>query len=152
MERLGGVLHDRLPRQSLRALPLDGKGDLTDKTIWKRTDVAPYVASPVLVDGLLYLTKGRTGIFYMAEAKTGNIVVDGRRLPGIDSMYASLAAASGKVFLVGRKGTTVVLAAGREFKVLSENKLGEGIDASPVLVGKRIYLRGAKHLYCIEEN
>ena len=29
-------------------------------------------------------------------------------------------------------------------------KLDESIDASPVALGKQLYLRGPKHLYCIE--
>jgi len=32
--------------------------------------------------------------------------------------------------------------------VLATNVLPEGIDASPVIVGKRLYLRSAHHLYC----
>jgi hypothetical protein len=32
------------------------------------------------------------------------------------------------------------------------NKLNEPIDASPVLVGKQLFLRGDRCLYCIEEK
>lgn len=33
--------------------------------------------------------------------------------------------------------------------VLATNTLAEGVDASPVIVGRHLYLRGAKHLYPI---
>ena len=45
-----------------------------------------------------------------------------------------------------------MLAEGDKLDVLAVNKLGETIDASPAVVGKRLYLRGEKHLWCIEER
>ena len=38
---------------------------------------------------------------------------------------------------------------GRTFEVLATNKLDAAIDASPVVVGKHLFLRGKKCLYCI---
>ena len=38
---------------------------------------------------------------------------------------------------------------GRETSPHFADKLSEGIDASPVIVGKELTLRGQKHLYCI---
>ncbi len=38
---------------------------------------------------------------------------------------------------------------GPELQVLATNKLDEGIDASPVPVGKQLFLRGERSLYCI---
>ena len=51
-----------------------------------------------------------------------------------------------------REGTTVVLKHGLELEVLSTNILGEPVDTSPVFVGNQLFLRGAKHLYCIAEK
>ena len=34
--------------------------------------------------------------------------------------------------------------------MLATNKLDDPIDASPVAVGKQLFLRGEKFLYCIE--
>jgi len=34
--------------------------------------------------------------------------------------------------------------------VLAVNKLNDPIDASPVAVGKQLFLRGEKYLYCVE--
>jgi hypothetical protein len=45
-----------------------------------------------------------------------------------------------------------VLRQGPTFEVLSSNKLAEGVDASPVLVGKELYLRGTRSLYRIESD
>jgi outer membrane protein assembly factor BamB len=135
---------------ALQALRLDGKGDLTGQAVWKRDDAAPYVASPLVYDDLLYFTKERQGILLCVDARTGKPHYGPTRLPGIDVIYASLAGAAGKVYVVGREGTTLVLKHGPAFEVLATNTLSEGVDASPVMVGKQLYLRGAKHLYCLE--
>lgn len=134
------------------AIRLDSKGDVTGdskQVVWKRTDTGPYVASPLLSNGLLYVTKERQGILSCIDAKTGEVRYDAQRLPGIDTIYGSLAGAAGKLYVVGREGTTVVIEQGPTYKALASNKLSEGIDASPVIVGKELFLRGSKHLYCI---
>ena len=59
--------------------------------------------------------------------------------------------AAGRVYFTDQTGTTVVLKAGDTLDVLAVNKLGDRIDASPVLVGKQLFLRSHGHLYCIEE-
>jgi hypothetical protein len=58
--------------------------------------------------------------------------------------------AAGRVYFTGRNGTTVVLdAATDEVRILAENHLTETISASPAIVGREIFLRGEKNLYCI---
>lgn len=136
----------------LYAIRLDSMGDVTDgpQVAWKRTDAAPYVASPLVMGDRLYYTKERQGILSCAIAATGEPVFGPERLPGIDTIYASLAGAAGRVYVVGREGTTLVLKQGPTLEILSSNRLDEGVDASPVLVGQELYLRGARSLYRIE--
>jgi outer membrane protein assembly factor BamB len=136
----------------LFAIRLDSKGDVTGgpQVAWKRSDAAPYVASPLVMDTLLYYTKERQGILSCADTATGEPKYGPERLAGIDTIYASLAGAAGKVYVVGREGTTLVLRHGPKLEVLASNRLDEGVDASPVLVGKELYLRGARSLYRIE--
>jgi hypothetical protein len=61
-------------------------------------------------------------------------------------------AAAGRIYFSSRNGTTLVLKHGNEAEVLATNELGEGLDASPIAIGKRLYLRGEKHLFCVEEK
>lgn len=139
---------------ALYAIRLDSKGDVTDgpEVVWKRSDAAPYVSSPLVAGTLLYYGKERQGILLCADATTGETKFGPERLPGIDTLYASLAAAAGKIYVVGREGITLVLRQGPSFDVLSSNRLAEGADASPVLVGKELYLRGSHSLYRIESD
>jgi outer membrane protein assembly factor BamB len=134
------------------SVPLSSKGDLGDRgTVnWRYTAGTPYVPSPVLVGDLLYFTQGNDAILTVLDAKTGKSVLDKERLPQVRAFYASPMAAAGRVYFVDRNGTTIVIKSGEALDVLSVNKLSDSIDASPVAVGKQLFLRGEKYLYCIE--
>ena len=43
-----------------------------------------------------------------------------------------------------------MLKQGDKLEVLATNRLDDPVDASPVVVGKQLFLRGEKYLYCIE--
>lgn len=133
------------------AIPLDATGDITgsDRVAWHTNETGPYIASPVSYGGLLYLTKGRNAILTSLDLKTGEPVIGMERLPDLDILYASPVAADERIYFTGRDGTTLVIRHGPKLDVLATNKLDEGIDASPAIVGNQIFLRGANHVYCI---
>lgn len=135
------------------AVPLDARGDLdgTDKVLWRHDRGTPYVPSPLLLDRLLYFTGANGNVLTILDARTGKERNRGVRLPQLGTLYASPLAAAGRVYFVDRAGTAVVLASGAAARVLAVNRLSEGIDASPVAVGRTLFLRGEKHLYAIEE-
>ncbi|MFM7741118.1 MAG: pyrrolo-quinoline quinone, partial [Planctomycetota bacterium] len=56
--------------------------------------------------------------------------------------------ADGKLYITGRKGTVLVLATGKEPKVLAQNDLGEVTTASPAISNGKIYIRTFEALYC----
>lgn len=130
------------------------KGDITDKDaiVWRYDQDTPYVPTGVIYNNRLYFVENNRPILTCLDGKSGKPVYDKVRLTGPDSIYASFAAADGKVYISGRNGTTVVLKDGSAFEVLATNTLDDGFDASPVLVGDSIYLRGRSHLYCIAES
>jgi outer membrane protein assembly factor BamB len=137
------------------AVPLDARGDVTssDTIAWQVENSTPYIASPVLYDGLLYFTKGRNAILSCVEAKTGDVVIDQERLPRMESLYSSPVAAAGRIYISSREGNTAVIKHGRELEILATNELDEqAIDATPAIVGNEIILRGETHLYCISEQ
>lgn len=138
---------------SIYALPLNERGDLTNssKILWENHDAAPYVASATLYQGRLYLTKERTGTMTALDASTGRVVIPQTRLSNIRDVYASPVAAGGKIYFTGRDGVTVVIQHADEPVELAVNELGEPVDASPAVVGKRLIVRGAEHLFCISE-
>lgn len=135
-------------------IPLDAKGDVTgtDQIRWTYKRGTPYVPSPLLTGDLLYFTQTNDPLLTCLNAKTGAVLLDRVRLVGLNSLYASPVEADGRIYLTDRDGTTMVLERGDKFKVLSVNRLDEPIDASPAVVGKQLFLRGAKHLYCLEDK
>jgi outer membrane protein assembly factor BamB len=135
----------------LAAIPLDGEGDVTERVVWKRNDSAPYVSTPVMYEETLYVTKSQDPLLTIVNAKTGETLMEPQRLPSLNNLYASPLAANGRIYFSSRNGTTVVLKHGNEAEVLATNELGEGLDASPIAVGKRLFLRGEKHLFCVEQ-
>ena len=136
------------------AIPLDSSGDITatDRFTWQYRGMAPYCPSPLLVDGQLYFVRGNTTLMTCLDAKTGETVIPPTRLPLGGSMYASPAAGGGRIYVVDRDGKTAVLVHGEKLEVLATNELDDAIDASPVIIGKQLFLRGAKYLYCIENS
>jgi outer membrane protein assembly factor BamB len=133
------------------AISLDATGDVGDKMLWKHERGTPYVPSPVLVGDRLYFTQSNDALLTVLDINTGKPVIDRQRLPDLTSIYASPVCASGRIYIIGRDGTTLVLKHGDKLEVLATNRLDDPIDASPAMVGKQLFLRGEKYLYCIEE-
>ena len=137
----------------LGAFRADSEGDIgdTQNVVWSVNRNTPDIASPLLSDGRIYFHKGKSGVISCLNAKTGEPYYDATRVPGLSSIYASPVAAGGYVFLTGRSGRTVVLKDGEEFEVVASNSVGETVDATPAPVGDQLFIRGEKHLFCIEE-
>ncbi len=137
---------------NLKAIRLaDARGDITGSNaiVWTLSRDTPYVPSPLLYDGVLYLLKTNSGILSAFDAKTGRPHYQLQRLNGVPEVFASPVGAGGRVYIPGRDGTTLVVRHGGKFEVLASNTLDDGFDASPALVDNEIYLRGYKYLYSI---
>jgi outer membrane protein assembly factor BamB len=134
------------------ALPLDATGDITDtdKVLWKYGKGTPYVPSPLLYGDRLYFTQSNAATLTCLDVKTGRPIFERERLPGLRSLYASPVGAAGRIYISDLDGTTLVLQPGDKVDVLATNRLDDPIEASPVVVGKQLLLRGEKYLYCIE--
>ncbi|MGA1622543.1 MAG: hypothetical protein ACO36E_07415 [Synechocystis sp.] len=110
---------------------------------------APYVASPVLSGNRLYATKSTDAFISCLDALSGNYFYQDQKLEDLSGIYASPLAANGYLYVVGREGTTVVLKDSETFEIVATNKLDDKIDASPVVLGNELFLRGHNYLYCI---
>lgn len=140
---------------SLMAIDLSkAKGNITDSDaiVWTLERDTPYTPSPVLYDNKLYFLKSNNGILSCFDPKTGKEFYSKQRLEEMGGVYTSPVAAKDRIYIVGLNGTMYVVQPGPEFKILAKNKLLDKFNASPVIVGNRIYLRGYKNLYCIEKE
>jgi outer membrane protein assembly factor BamB len=134
------------------AVPLDSTGDMTEKPAWRYEHGTPYVPSPLLFNGRLYFTFANNNPLTCLDARTGKVLLERERLPGLTTLYASPTAAKDRIYFVDREGNGLVIKHTDKIEVLAKNHLDEGCDASPVIVGKQLLLRGEKHLYCFEKE
>jgi len=74
-----------------------------------------------------------------------------QRLPRRGAFYGSAVMAEGRLYAVSKMRGTVVLAAGKEFKQLARNDLGDRslFNATPVISDGCLLLRSDRFLYCI---
>lgn len=137
---------------NLQAIKLAGaKGELAggNHVLWSHQRGTSYVPSAVLHEQRFYFLRKNNGVLNCLDANTGNVLYEGKRLPGVRSVYASPVAAGGRIYITSRDGVTIVLRAGNEFETLATNRIDEEVDASMAVIGDEIYLRGREHLYCI---
>lgn len=136
------------------AIPLTETGDITgsEKILWKRDRGTPYIPSPLLYDGLLFYNQSNQSILTCVNSKTGETVFGPERIGQVSNLYASPVGASGRVYITGRDGTTLVIQRSSTFNEIATNRLDDRFDASPALAGSQLFLRGAKSLYCIEAD
>lgn len=134
------------------SIPLSSTGDLgTDGPVnWRYQANTSYVPSPIVVDQFLYFTAKNANVLSILEASTGKVLLTNHRLADTRQFYSSPVYAGGRLYFTDRDGVTVILQPGKDAKLLATNKLGDGVDASLVALGKQLIIRGEKHLYCIE--
>ncbi|HXG48564.1 MAG TPA: PQQ-binding-like beta-propeller repeat protein [Methylomirabilota bacterium] len=113
---------------------------------WKSKRNVPSKPSLLLVGDLLFMVDDG-GIASCLEARTGAEVW--RERIGGNYSAAPLYAA-GRIYFFSEEGKTTVIAAGRQFRKLAENQLGDGFMASPAVAGRALFLRSRTHLYRIE--
>jgi outer membrane protein assembly factor BamB len=127
-----------------------GKGELAkDQVVWKEKGALPEVPSPLFYRDRLYLVKNG-GIASCFDPKSGKLIYR-ERLGAGGFFYASPVAADGKIYMASFNGVLVVLSAGDQCRVLSRNRLGEPIVATPALADGKIYVRTEGHLYAFGE-
>jgi outer membrane protein assembly factor BamB len=130
------------------------KGDISDSeaVLWRIDRGLSYVPSPVLYDGKLYFLERFRAVLSCYDLKTGEAHYTEQRIEGVGNIYASLVGAGDRVYVVARDGAAAVFSHGETFELLAKSKLDDAFDASPVIVGDELYLRGHKYLYRLERN
>jgi outer membrane protein assembly factor BamB len=134
---------------TMLAVRYDGLGDVTDSNIvWRNDRQAPKLPSALLVGDELYLVSDQ-GVATCLDARTGEELW-AQRLGG--NVNASPLFADGRIYFCNRDGATFVVAPGREYKLLAENRLEGAFFASPAVVEKSLVLRTDQALYRIEKT
>jgi hypothetical protein len=129
-----------------------GSGDVTSThVVWQAAKGSPFVPSPLIHAGVLYMVNDMVSIATAYDAKTGAVLWQGRMGEAArESFSASPVLVDGKIYFTNDMGETFVLAAGREFKLLRVNRLNARVLASPALVDGVWYWRTDKELLAIK--
>src|SRR5262245_32641917 len=141
--------------RAMFAIRLDGaRGDITGtkQVLWTRKRGTPYVPSPLLYGDTIYNLQHYQGVLVRIDTKTGEEQGDPIRLGAIRDVYASPVGAAGRIYVTSRDGVTQVISHGDATpKMLAVNRLDDSFSASAALVGRELFLRGERYIYCIAE-
>jgi outer membrane protein assembly factor BamB len=134
---------------AVMALKPSGRGELeASAVLWKYQRGVPYVSTPLLDKGILWMVKDG-GIVTKLDAASGRMLQE-ERLPGPGSYFASPVAGDGKVYFASEQGVVTVLANTADWQVISSHEFHEKIYATPVIDREHIYLRSEQALYCFQ--
>ncbi|MEJ2111026.1 MAG: PQQ-binding-like beta-propeller repeat protein [Acidobacteriota bacterium] len=123
----------------------DGKQGHAD-ILWRVDRGAPYVATPLLDKGILWIVKDG-GIITKISVDSGKVLQE-KRLPAIGNYYASPISADGKILFASEQGVVSILVNDSEWKVLSSYNFQEKIYATPLIAPHGLLIRTEKALYC----
>ncbi len=138
------VASGRRPEAPIFAVKLGSGG----KILWSKRQRGPYMPTPLIHQGLLYML-GNTGVFDCYELATGAEVYR-QRLDHVGGGFsASPVAADGNLYLAGEDGEVFVVKAGRVPELSSRNSMGERVMATPAVSGGMLLIRGERNLFAV---
>lgn len=118
----------------------------TPKQLWENDEYLSDIPSPVATDKYLFLVTS----YGMAACYD---VRNGTKYWEHDfgtPTYASPMIAEGKLYQLDKNGVMHILAVDKEYRQIAAPQLGEGSVCTPAFSDGRIYIRGNKHLFCVE--
>ena len=139
----------RPKRGGMYALKGGASGHVGDEILaWRYDRYTPYVSSPLLYRGRLYVVQGDNKLVSCLDPRTGE--VKWRERPGFKGVIrSSPIGADGKIYLISQNGEVAVMAAGDTFRVLCKADVGGApCQASVVAASGRVYIRTADKLHC----
>ena len=139
----------RRAQNAVLALEPAGHGELSDdRIVWKHQRGVPYVSTPLVDQGRLWMVKDG-GIVTKLDVADGHLLQE-ERLPGFGNYFASPVAGDGKVYFASENGVVSVVANQVDWLVISSRDLREKIIATPAIHGAHLMVRTEQALYCFQ--
>jgi outer membrane protein assembly factor BamB len=141
--------------ESLTAIRMGGEGDVTKThVLWANEGTSADVPTPAISNGRVYVCRDGgdlRGTIDCLDLLTGKTIWSGQVPKNRHTFRSSPIVADGKLYVTRQDGTVFVLdAAGDEFRILSENSVGdEHTVATPACFDGKILLRSDSHVFLI---
>jgi outer membrane protein assembly factor BamB len=125
------------------------RGDITQTgRVWQFDKIRRTISTAAIKDGIVYIADF-SGFLHALDAKTGAVYWTHDMLAAV---WASALVVDGKVYLGDEDGDVVVLAAGKEKKILAENTLGSSVYATAVPANGALFIMNRNQLWSLSEG
>jgi outer membrane protein assembly factor BamB len=150
------VCSGRRPEAPVFAIKAGANGDISlpkgqtsnEFIVWSKTRRGPYMPTPIIYRGYLY-TINNNGRFFCYNLKSGKEIYKESIPHKGGGFSASPVASDGKIYLPSEDGDIFVVQAGKKFKLLSSNNMGELLMATPAISDSILYVRSQYHLFAV---
>jgi outer membrane protein assembly factor BamB len=124
-------------------------GDITTSgSVWKYDKIHRSLSTPSIADGLVYVPDF-SGYIHCLDAETGKPywVYDTK-----SHVWGSTMVADGKVYVGTEDGDFLILAAGKQLKVINKVDMRSPVYATPVAANGTLFIATPTHLYAVESK
>ena len=131
-------------------------GDITPDTVthvsegveWSLPDAAPGNSTPVLYKGLIYILASNGKNLSCLDAATGKIIYN-QKLDKVSACWATPWVYKDKLYITDERGFTHIVKTGRQFEMVSQNRISDKFWASAAVGYDAYVFKGVKKIYCI---
>lgn len=115
---------------------------------WRKTRGSSYTPTPIVYDGLLYVCNDN-GVLTVYDAVTGAQLYTNRIGTTNSTFSASAVAGRGHIYFSSEDGEVFVVKAGPRYELVSVNRMGEALMATPAISDGLLIVRGQQHLFAV---
>jgi outer membrane protein assembly factor BamB len=131
------------------AIDATKRGDITESgRIWHYQDIRRSISTASIKDGIIYMADF-SGFLHAVDAATGKQIWKHDML---SAMWGSTMVADGKLYLGDEDGDVVVMALGREKKLIAEMNMDSSVYSTPIPANGVLYIATRSKLYAIAET
>lgn len=134
-------------RNVVLAIAPGGTGNVTASHVrWEVSKGLPYVASPVIHQGRVYLVK-TGGFLTCLDLQSGKPYYESERLGVAGEYYATPVVVGNHIVVCAQRGSAILVESSNQFRVISRNELGESLSATPAVAHNTLFIRGERSLW-----
>ncbi len=131
-------------------ISLPESGPRSEHVVWYLPRGGVHIVSPLVYRGHMYVCADN-GVLSVFDAASGERLYRVRLGKG-GEFFASPIASGNHIIFFNQEGESFTIKAGPKFELVSQNKVGDLVMATPAVSAGVLYVRGYKNLYAIAET